>query len=124
MTTPQIPFLVEGILILAAGLFGILLGRAGKPRGKVKVAFHLFFFLWFTVGFAYIASGLFSIVVPIILWVPVVIMGLMILFQLLTGILMLSIKKVGRTLPLIHIISAILLFLSDVSAFVLTGLHS
>lgn len=33
MNATQLPFLVEGILILACMIFGILLGRAGKPYG-------------------------------------------------------------------------------------------
>lgn len=33
MNTTQISFLGEGILILACLIFGILLGRAGKPYG-------------------------------------------------------------------------------------------
>ena len=42
MNAAQLPFLVEGIIMLMAGIFGILIGKAGKPYGKVKVVFHLF----------------------------------------------------------------------------------
>ena len=42
MNTTQLPFLVEGILIVTAGIFGALLGSAGKPYGKVKLVIHLF----------------------------------------------------------------------------------
>lgn len=124
MNTTQLPYLVEGILILAAMLFGILLARAGKPHGKVKLAIHLFLYLWFSVGFAFIAYSIFTIDVTNIVWVPIAIMGLMILIQLVSGIMILISRQVTKTLPMIHIISAILLFLSDISAFVITGNHS
>jgi hypothetical protein len=41
MNTTQFSFLGEGILILATMIFGALLGRAGKPYGKVKLVIHL-----------------------------------------------------------------------------------
>jgi hypothetical protein len=124
MNTTQLPFLVEGILILASMIFGILLHRAGKPYGKVKLVIHLFFFIWFFVGFAFILYGLFTIEVMKVIWIPVIMMGLMILTQLVTGILMIAFKKAGKALPTIHVISAILLFLSDICAFIITGHRS
>jgi hypothetical protein len=125
MNTTQLPFLVEGILILASMIFGILLHRAGKPYGKVKLVIHLLLFVWFTVGFAFILYGLFSIDVLKVIWIPVVMMGLMIMTQLVTGILMMVSKKAVKTpLPTIHIISAILMVLSDTCAFIIAGHRS
>ncbi len=121
MNSTQLPFLVEGILILAGMIFGILLDRAGKPYGKVKLVIHLFFFVWFTTGFAFILYGLSKINVTQATWISVAMMGLMILIQLVTGILMIASKKAGKALPKIHFASAILLFLSDISAFIITG---
>jgi hypothetical protein len=43
MSIALAPFIVEGILILASAVFGFLLGRTGKPYGKVKLIFHIFF---------------------------------------------------------------------------------
>jgi hypothetical protein len=120
MNTTQLPFLVEGILILATMIFGILLGRARKPYGKVKLAIHLFLYLWFTVGFAFIVYGLSTIHTTILTWIPVAMMGLLVLTQLVTGVLMLASKLVGKPLPIIHITSAILMLLSDVCAFIIT----
>ncbi len=124
MNATQLPFLVEGILILASMLFGLLLHRAGKPYGKVKLVIHLFLFTWFTVGFAFILYGLLKIDTMKVMWIPVVTMGLMILTQLGTGILMIASKKAGKVLPRIHIISAILLILSDICAYIITGHRS
>lgn len=124
MNATQLPFLAEGILILANMIFGILLARAGRPYGKVKLVIHLFLFLWLTVGFAFILYGLFTMNVTKVTWIPVALMGLMILTQLVTGVLMLASKKAGKVLPMIHIISAILMVLSDVCAFIITGNRS
>ncbi len=121
MNSTQLPFLVEGILILAGMIFGILLDRAGKPYGKAKLVIHLFFFVWFTTGFAFILYGLSKINMMQATWISVAMMGLMILIQLVTGILMIACKKAGKALPKIHLTSAFLLFLSDISAFIITG---
>ena len=121
MNTTQLPFLVEEILILASMILGFLLHRAGRPYGKVKLALHFFLFLWFTVGFAFILYGLFALNVTMATWIPVALMCLMILTQLVTGVLMLASKKAGKVLPRIHIISAILLVVSDICAFIITG---
>ena len=87
MNTAQLPFLVEGILMLTAGTFGILLGRAGKPYGKVKLVVHLFFVLWFSVGFGFITYGILTMSSATKgIWIPVAVMGLAILTQLVTGI--------------------------------------
>jgi hypothetical protein len=119
----QLPFLVEGVLILAAMTFGILLDRKGKPYGKVKLVIHLFFALWFTVGFCFILYGLSKGAATRVVWVPVDVMGLTILIQLVTGIVMLTSKKAGMPFPKIHLFSAIVLLVSDICAFILTGLH-
>ncbi len=124
MNATQLPFLVEGILILGTMLFGILLNRGRKPYGKVKLVIHLFLFIWLTAGFVFILYGLFTINVIKMTWIPVAMMGLMILTQLVTGILMLASKKAGKALPMIHLLSAILMVLSDICAFIITGLRS
>jgi hypothetical protein len=121
MNTTQLPFLVEGILILTAMIFGILLGRAGKPYGKVKLVIHLFLYAWLTVGFVFIFVG--TIKVMTVTLIPVAVMGLGVLTQPVTGILMIAPKKAGKVLPMIHPISAILMVLSDICAFIITGLH-
>ncbi len=124
MNATQLPFLVEGILILGTMLFGILLNRGRKPYGKVKLVIHLFLFIWLTAGFVFILYGLFTINVIKMTWIPVAMMGLMILTQLVTGILMLASKRAGEALPMIHLLSAILMVLSDICAFIITGLRS
>ncbi len=124
MNSVQLPFLAEGILILASMIFGILLHRAGKPYGKVKLVIHLFLFVWFSVGLAFILYGLFAIDVMKVTWIFVAMMGLMILTQLVTGMLMVASKKAGRALPKIHHTSAILLLFSDICIFIITGHRS
>ncbi|HTE83371.1 MAG TPA: hypothetical protein VK821_01400 [Dehalococcoidia bacterium] len=124
MNATQLPFLVEGILVLATIILGILLGRAAKPYGRVKLVIHLFLFVWLTVGVGFISYGLLTINVMKLISISVAIMSLMILTQLITGIIMLASKKVGKTLPMIHVSSAILLVLSDISAFIIAGVRS
>jgi len=123
MNRTQLPFLVEGILILATILVGYFLGKKGKPYGKVKLVIHIFFYLWFTMGFVFIARALYTAKTATVIWDPVIIMGLAILTQLVTGTVMLASKKVGKTLTAIHVTSAILLLLSDVCAFFIAGSH-
>ncbi len=123
MNNTQLPFLAEGILMITAMIFGLLLHRAGKPYGKVKLVIHLFFFVWFTVGFGFIVYGLFTMKATEGIWIPVAIMGLAILTQLVTGILMLASGKTGKAFPNIHLSSAILMFLSDVCAFFIAGIR-
>jgi hypothetical protein len=125
MNTTQLPFLVEGILMLTAGIFGIMLGRAGKPYGKVKLVVHLFFVLWFTAGFGFIAYGIFTMSNATKgIWIPVSVMGLAVLTQLFTGIRMLASKKTEKPLQVTHISSAILMVLSDICAFIIAGIRS
>jgi hypothetical protein len=84
MSPAQLPFLVEGILILVAMTFGILLSRKGKPYGKVQLVVHLFFFVWFATGFGFILYGLSKGSVMNATWIPVSLMGLTILTQFVT----------------------------------------
>ena len=123
MNTAQLPFLVEGILILACMIPGILLGRAGKPYGKVKQVVHLFLFVWFAAGLAFILYGLFAIGVMNATWIPVAMMGLMILTLLVTGIAMMASNKAGKALPMVHTLLATLMVLTDISAFIIAGLR-
>ena len=123
MNTARLPFLVEGILILAAMIFGILLSSGEKPYGKVKLVIHLFLFAWLTTGFVFIVYGLSTIDAMKVIWIPIVMMGLMILTQPVTGILMLASGKKGKALPRIHTVSAILMVFSDICALIIAGLR-
>ncbi|MGA2142274.1 MAG: hypothetical protein ABSG94_07615 [Brevinematales bacterium] len=124
MNATQLPFLVEGIIILIAGILGIFLHRAGKPYGKVKVAFHIFFFLWFSVGFGFIFTSILKMGSETKgILIPVSIMGLAILVQLVTGIKILASKKTGNIFPKIHLFSAITMVLSDICAFIMAGIR-
>lgn len=122
MNPTQLPFLAEGILILAAMVFGILLHRGGKPFGKVKLVFHVFFFLWFTAGFVFISKGLVVMNPKKVISIPVAVMGLTILIQLLTGILISASQKAEKSLTVIHLTSTVLMFLSDICAFIIAGI--
>jgi hypothetical protein len=51
-------------------------------------------------------------------------MGLAILTQLAPGILMLASQKTEMPFPKIHLFSAILILLSDISAFIMAGFRS
>lgn len=121
MNNTQLPFLAEGLLVLAAAVFGFLLDRRGKPFGPVKVIIHLFFFAWFSVGFGFIFAGVLSAKTTAGIPALVAVMGAMILAQLATGIVMLASKRVGKALPMVHLASAIVLLLADVTAFFLAG---
>jgi hypothetical protein len=121
MNATQLPFLVEGILILTTMIVGYFLGRGGKPYGKAKLAIHVFLYAWFTTGFGFIVRGLCMAHTSNWIWVPVVAMGSMILVQLGTGIAMMAARKVGTMLPKVHIAAAVLLVLSDICAYVFAG---
>lgn len=118
MNQAQIAFLAIGMVILVAVFFGILLDRAKKPYGKLKLVIHLFFVAWLTLG---VVSTLFAKLTMIAL-IPVGLMGLMILSQLTTGILMLTSTKQGKLLPRIHLSAAILIVLADACAFIISGI--
>lgn len=124
MNAIQLPFLVEGILLIVAMVLGLFLRRKGKPYGKVKVSFHLFFFLWFTMGYYFIAQGLFTNAAHLSLDVTVAVMGLALLVQLASGLTMLFGKKATPVLPKIHGASACLVLVADIVAFVLAGFPS
>ena len=125
MNATQLPFLVEGVLMVTAGIFGILLHRAGKPYGKVKLVAHLFFVLWFSVGFGFIVYAILAMSSATKgIWIPVSVMCLGILIQLVTGIPMLASKKAGAAFTNIHLSSAILMVLSDICAFIMSVLGS
>ena len=122
MNATQLPFLAEGVLILIAGLFGILLDRAGKPYGKVKLVFHLFFILWLSTGFGFISYGILTMRSATRgIWIPVAVIDFAILVQLVTGIKMLASQKAGKVFPNIHLSSAIIIVLSDICAFLMAG---
>ena len=117
MIASQLPFFVEGLIVFAAALFGIFLGRKGKPYGKVKLSFHLFFFLWFTLGYGFIATSVFSTGPKPLTALCVTMLGLGTLTQLVTGIRMLAKKTVGSTLPRVHALSVVVMLLADLGAF-------
>ncbi len=121
MNAALAPFIVEGILILAGAIFGFLLGKKGKPYGKVKIIFHLFFFLWFTIGYYFILAGTIKTMSPTL--VPVIVMGIALLCQLIAGIMMLARKETGKTLPTIHKASAAVMLLADICGLVIVAVH-
>jgi hypothetical protein len=123
MNPTQSPFVAEGILILTAGIFGILLDRAKKPYGKVKLVIHLFFASWFAVGFGFVLYGLFTMNATKIIWIPVALIGFAILTQLVTGILMLASTREGKAFPNVHLFSAIVMVVSDICAFFIAGVR-
>lgn len=123
MNPAQAPFVAEGILIVAAMIFGILLDRAKRPYGKVKLVVHLFFATWFTVGFGFILHGLFTMSARKILWIPVALIGLAILTQLVTGIRMVASAKAGKAFPNVHLFSSVVMILSDICAFFIAGVR-
>jgi hypothetical protein len=124
ISAAQAPFLVAGVLTGLASIFGILAGKSGKPYSKTVLLVHLFFYIWLTVGFGFIVYG-----VPIanatkMIWIAVSLMGVTIVMQLVSAVLMLNSEKVGRALPLVHIASAVVLGLAEISAFIAAGLRS
>jgi hypothetical protein len=121
MNATQLPFLVEGILILATAGLGAWVRAKTKPYGKVRLGFHLFFFLWFTTGYGFIASAFAAHPGTPSLWVPLILMGLAILTQLASGITALVVKAVPKALPMIHGGAAAVLFLSAVAGVFLAG---
>lgn len=121
MSATQLPFLVEGFLILIAGILGGLLGKKGQPYGKVKLAFHLFFFLWFSVGYYYIFQSVFSLSVADGIKILVIVMGAALLLQLVIGIVMLVQKPKRTWTALVHGASALLMLVSDIVLFFITG---
>jgi uncharacterized membrane protein len=78
-------------------------------------------YTWLTVGFGFIFAGMFKAMTAIS--VPVTLMGLAVLIQPVTGIMMMASKKAGKILSRIHILSAILMVLSDICAFTIAGAH-
>jgi hypothetical protein len=121
MNAMQLSFLVEGLLILAAGILGGFLGKKGQPYGKVKLAFHLFFFLWFSVGYYFIAQSLFSYSLESTQRILVIVMGVALLIQLLFGSVMLVQKPKRTWTMLVHGASALLLLVPDIVLFFVTG---
>ncbi len=121
MNVTLAPFIAEGIIILAGATFGFLLGRKGKPYGKVKLIVHLFFFLWFSLGYCFILSGTIKAMSSTL--IPVIVMGVALLCQLIAGIVMLARKETGKTLPTIHKVSATVMLLADVCGLILVAVQ-
>jgi hypothetical protein len=115
------PFIVEGILIIAGAVFGFLLEKKGKPYGKVKLVFHLFFFLWLSVGYSYILAGTIKAMSPTL--IPVIVMGVALLCQVIVGISMLAGKEAGKTLPTIHKVSAIVMVFADICGLIIVAVR-
>jgi hypothetical protein len=121
MNVALAPFVVEGLLILAAAFFGISLGRRGKPYGKIKLIIHLFFFVWLSTGYFFILVGTLKSMSSA--FVPVAIMGIALVCQLIAGILMLMRKRGPGVLRVIHGISASVMLLADICGLVLVAIH-
>jgi len=115
------PFIVEGLLIIVAAIFGFLTGKQGKPYGKVKLVLHLFFFAWFTLGMVFILRGTLNELT--LVSIPFFVMVACLLVQLFVGIRMLISKEVGKRLPAIHKIAAAGLFLADACALIITAIR-
>ncbi len=120
MNPAPAPFVVEGLLIIVAAVFGFLIGKKGKPYGKVKLIVHLFFVAWFTMGMIFILLGTTQAIS--ILIVPVALMAITLLIQIIVGIRMLVSKEAGKSLPTIHKVSATVLLLSDICALIITAI--
>lgn len=121
MNPTQLPLVVEAVLILAAAALGFLVGRKGRPYGKVKLGFHLFFFLWFGTGYYFIvrtlAASPWTLTSSLVL-----VMGIALAAQLAGGLLLLFRKGAHRILPKVHGTAALVLLLADIAAWVSTGL--
>jgi len=124
MTQVQAPFLVEAILISLCMTVGFFLSRKGKPYGKVKLVVHLFLFAWLSVGYGYMFHGTFTMPEMRFIRIPVALMGLFLLVQLTTGIIMLASSKVKRPLLMTHLTSAILALSSVTTAFFIVGVRA
>jgi len=122
MNMTQLPFLVEGLIILAAMVLGGLLGRKATPYGQVKLGFHLFFFAWFSLGYYYVAQGVFSAGTSLPVSLLTALMGVALALQIGTGIVFLARRSVWAGLPKVHGISAAVLLLADVGGLVAAGL--
>lgn len=121
MNMAQLPFVVEALIVLAALVLGVLLKRKGKPYGKVKLGFHLFFFLWMSMGYYYIGQTLFTAGITNPTQGLVALAGVALVVQLVTGVTMLFRKPVGPVLPKVHGTSALILLLANVAAVFTTG---
>ena len=114
------PFIVEGILILAGAIFGFLLGKKGKPYGKVKIISTCSSFLVHPRVLLHLA-GTIKTMSPTL--IPVIVMGIALLCQLIAGIMMLARKETGKTLPTIHKASAAVMLLADICGLVIVAVH-
>jgi len=119
MNATQLPFVVEAAILVVAMVLGGLLGRKGKPYGKMNLGFHLFFFLWFTMGYYFIAQTLFAGRAATGPGIAVIVMGLALLVQIVSGITLLVRKERAGWLPRVHGISAALVLIADGVAFFL-----
>jgi hypothetical protein len=124
MSTAQAPFLVAAVLTGLTSIFGILVGKGGKPYGTVKLLIHLFFYVWLTFGFGFIVYGVSIASAPKIIWILLAVMGAAIVIQLVTAVLMLNAERVAKGIALVHIASAVVLGLSEIGAFIITGLRT
>jgi len=122
MNLIQLPYLVEGVLILTAALLGGWLGRKGRPYGKVKLGFHLFFWLWLSMGYYYLAQGLFAGNPWTAVEALTAVMGAALAVQIGTGFVLLLAKQRPAALPKVHGVSAALLLTADLGALIAAGL--
>jgi len=102
-------------------VLGALLGRKGKPCGKVKLGFHLFFFLWFSLGYFFIAQALFTGGATTGVGISVIVTGLALLVQIGSGITLLARKERASWLPTLHAVSAALVLIADGVALFLSA---
>lgn len=122
MNPLQVALTVEAVLIVVAMLFGWWVSRKRRPYGKVKVGLHLFFFLWFSTGYGFIATSPSLATATQAVVVAIAAMGLALAVQVGTGLVMLVRPPTRPVLPRTHLVSAALLLVCDLAAFTLSGL--
>jgi len=105
MNQLQIALTVEAVLIIVAMLFGWWVSRKRQPYGKGKVGVHLFFFLWFSTGYGFIATSPSLTTAPVVVVASIVVMGLALAVQLGTGLVMLVRPPTQPLLPRIHLVA-------------------
>ncbi len=120
MNAMQVPLLVEIVLILTAMVLGFFLFRTKKPYGKVRLAFHVFFAVWFAFGYSFVASSVWLTQGLSGTGIAILVMGAALLVQVATG-LGLLVSKARLVLAAVHGTSAFLVLISAAVAFFLAA---
>lgn len=80
-----------------------------------------FFFAWFSLGYWFITEGLTFQHLGAVLVGLAAVVGLAIAVQIVTGLVLLFSKKSRQRLPVVHLISAVVMLVSDLAALVAAG---